>query len=286
MQPVVARELWHRLEVVNAVTYFSPESRDAAERIGLKGFWMGYFAFRAAPMGPVTPGVVEATFFNFHPERVRRAIPDAWRFVDPRDVLSARSEAAARALRRILGDDAADQLALMVLPVAQEAVALAGGDGRPLFAANREVDGLVDAVAAMWQAATTLREHRGDGHVALLTAAGLDGCEAHVLFAASEAAPVELYLESRGWTAAEWAAASARLADRGLLDGRGTISAAGQTLRDQIERATDRLAVTPYEQVGAYRVERLLSEVDPMIERIANAGEISFPNPMGLPVRR
>ena len=75
MQPVVARELWHRLEVVNAVTYFSPESRDAAERIGLKGFWMGYFAFRAAPMGPVTPGVVEATFFNFHPERVRRAIP-------------------------------------------------------------------------------------------------------------------------------------------------------------------------------------------------------------------
>lgn len=286
MQPVVARELWHRLEVINAVSYFSPESREAAAGLGLKGFWMGYFAFRAAPMGPINPGVVEATFYNFHPDRVRRAIPDAWRFVDHRDVLTARSAAAARSLRRILGDAAADQLALQILPVAQEAIALAGGDGRPLFSANREVDGLVDAVAALWQSATTLREHRGDGHVALLTAAGLDGCEAHVLFAASEAAAAEVYLESRGWLTEDWDGAAARLVDRSLLDERGSITAAGQTLRDQIERATDRLAVTPYARVGAYRVERLLSEIDPMIEQIANAGEISFPNPMGLPVRR
>ena len=75
--PALARELWHRLEVVNAVTYFSPECRDAATRLGLRGFWMGTRG-RAAPMGSVGAGVVEATFFNFHPERVRRAIPDAW----------------------------------------------------------------------------------------------------------------------------------------------------------------------------------------------------------------
>jgi hypothetical protein len=32
-------------------------------------------------------------------------------------------------------------------------------------------------VSALWQAATSLREHRGDGHVAVLTAEGLNGFE-------------------------------------------------------------------------------------------------------------
>lgn len=50
-------------------------------------------------------------------------------------------------------------------------------------------------MAALWQVATTLREHRGDGHVALLAGAALAGCEAHILFAACEGAPVELYLD-------------------------------------------------------------------------------------------
>ena len=49
--------------------------------VGLRGFWMGYpFVGRAAPLGAVGPAVVTATFFNFHPEMVRRAIPDAWLF--------------------------------------------------------------------------------------------------------------------------------------------------------------------------------------------------------------
>ena len=39
----------------------------------------------------------------------------------------------------------------------------------------------------LWQAATILREHRGDGHVAALVVAGLDGCEAHVSFVATGA---------------------------------------------------------------------------------------------------
>jgi len=29
MDPAIAREMWHRLEAVNAVTYFSPECREA-----------------------------------------------------------------------------------------------------------------------------------------------------------------------------------------------------------------------------------------------------------------
>ncbi len=78
VEPALARVIWHRLESINAVAYFCQECRDEPARLGLKGFWAGYFACRAAPMGAVETGVVEATFFNFHPRRVRRAIPDAW----------------------------------------------------------------------------------------------------------------------------------------------------------------------------------------------------------------
>jgi hypothetical protein len=45
-----------------------------------------------------------------------------------------------------------------------------------------------------------LREHRGDGHIAALQAAGLDPCEALVSFAAG-VAPEEVFA-SRGWIAA------------------------------------------------------------------------------------
>jgi hypothetical protein len=40
MDPALARSLWHRLETINAVTYFSPECREAPARLGLVGSWM------------------------------------------------------------------------------------------------------------------------------------------------------------------------------------------------------------------------------------------------------
>lgn len=286
MRPVLARELWHRLEVVNSVSYFSPECRDAATRLGLKGFWMGYFAFRAAPMGPVGPGVVDATFYNFHPDRVRRAIPDAWALADVTNIVEARSHAAASALRRILSDEDAQRLAALALPAMNEAIEHAGSEGRALFAANRDVAAPADPVAALWQAATTLREHRGDGHVALLTSAGLDGCEVHVLFTATEGAPAALYQDSRGWSQHDWAAACSRLADRGLLNELGAATTAGRRLRNDIEQQTDQLALGPYLSLDADGVQRLLAAIDPIIGEIAAAGDIIFPNPMGLPRRQ
>ena len=159
---------------------------------------------------------------------------------------------------------------------------MADGVGRPLFASNRDVAEPGDPVAALWQVATTLREHRGDGHVALLAGADLVGCEAHVLFAACEGVPAELYLQSRGWSEQDWTGAVDLLTDRGLLGGDGQSTPAGRSLRDGIERRTDELAAVPLGSIAA-QVERLLQELDPPVERIAASGEISFPNPMGLP---
>lgn len=283
MDPGLARRLWRVIEPLNAVSYFSPECREEAARLGLKGYWMGYFAFRASPLGPVPAGVVEATFYNFHPSRVRRAIPDAWSFSNVDEVLQHRSVAAAAALRRHLPDGEADRLAAEALPTLQSVIEDATPEGRPLFGANRDVDWPADPVAALWHATTTVREHRGDGHVALLAGAGLEGCEVHVLLAAAEGVAPEVYERTRGWSADDWQAAVDRLAGRGLVTAGGGITAAGRELRSEIERRTDELAVAPYAAMGEAGVESLQQLLTPAARQVMASGEILFPNPMGLP---
>jgi hypothetical protein len=276
--------MWHRLEPVNAVTYFCPETLDAMEALGLKGFWMGYFAARAAPMGRVDPAVIEATFFNFHPTvRVRRAVPDCWGYAEPAAMLSARGTAAASSLRRLLGPAAAADLASAVNPVLQSVVAHGSPAGRPLFAANRGVDVGDDPVVGLWQLATTLREHRGDGHVALLTGAGLSGVEALIVFSMSERIDPELLRQSRGWSPEEWSTAMTGLRGRGLVSDAGSLTAAGADLRADVEWRTDELAAKPYEHLSSADVDALAAQLERVARTIVSAGEIRFPNPMGLP---
>jgi hypothetical protein len=242
---------------------------------------MGYFACRAAPLGPVGPGIVEATFFNFHPEMVRRAIPDAWSCATPAAVLEARSTSAAAALRRVVPD--VEVLSAGAAPLLHRVIASASAGGRPLFAANRELVAGGTTVEDLWEAATALREHRGDGHVALLTAADIDGCEAHVLVAAIEGLDPELLRGNRGWSTAEWADAARRLADRGLLDRAGAPTDGGRGVRDELERRTDELAIAPFAALGDVELVHLLALLEDLAGPILRADEIPFPNPMGLP---
>ena len=69
-----------------------------------------------------------------------------------------------------------------------------------------------------WQASTLLREHRGDGHVAALTAVGLHGREANVLQSAAGVVPRHVFEVARDYDDAEWDNVAAVLVGRGLLD--------------------------------------------------------------------
>ncbi len=284
MEPPTARAIWQGLEHLNAVTYFAPECRDAPGALGLRGFWAGYFANRAAPMGPVPAGVVEATFFNFHPLRVRKSVPAVWGVASPQRVVESRAAAGAAALRRLLAE--ADELARDLGPLLARCIAAADGAGRVLFSANREIRLADGSVEALWQAATTLREHRGDGHVSVLVAEGLDGCEAHVLFAATADLPAELIQNSRGWSAADWVDATDRLVRRGLLDSASTPSGRGTMLRDRIEERTDELAIRAYASLSEDDVARVVHMTSRAARTIAAAALIPYPNPMGLPAPR
>jgi len=273
-----ARALWRRLEPIHAVTYFTAECRDANATVGLRGFWMGYFGTRAAPLGPVGPGVVEAAFYGFAPRMVRRAIPDAWSFAPPDRILEGRCRAAAGALRRLAPSFGDRDAAVVSL---RRVVDHAADSGRVLFAANRDLGPPDDPVENLWWLATCLREHRGDGHVAVLGAAGLDGCEAHVLFAAAAHVPNEVLRDNRGWTADEWRQATERLTRRRLLDEHG-ITNAGRALRQAIEAQTDELAGSALSVIDG-DVQGLVRALEPTARAIVGSGELPFPNPMGLP---
>jgi hypothetical protein len=276
-----AREFWKRIETLHAVTYFAEESRAAATEAGLRGFWMGYFGFRAAPLGAVTAGAVEAVFANFAPTMVRRSLPDAWHYAQPADLIMVRARSSAAALRRLWPD--IDALAHETNTTLASIAAMGAPIGRPLFSANRDIARFDDPVEQLWQHCTTLREHRGDGHVGALAAAGVDGCEAHLVLIADRRLPAELFRDSRGWSAAEWDDATVRLRARGLLHGE-ELSDAGRRLRADVEKTTDARAMEPISlALDAPAIAELIAALTPAANALAASGTLPFPNPMGLP---
>lgn len=279
MPSTLARRMWQVIEPVHALVYFTPGARTEFDAAALKGGWMGYFASRAAPMGPVPAEVVVATFFNFAPRMVRRSIPDAWTFSTPEAVLAARYRAAGGALQPLIAEADAAEAAAILRRAAEEC----RPEGRPLYAAHAALPWPDVPHLALWHGTTLLREHRGDGHVAALVAAGLDGCEAHVGAAAAGSTTKEVILAYRGWSDEEWDAAADRLRTRGWLDAEGTLTETGRAGRADIERRTDESAVDPWRAIGEDACTRLADLLQPIVGSLVEGGAIPFPNPMGLP---
>ena len=156
--------------------------------------------------------------------------------------------------------------------------------GRALFAGHTTLPQPDDPVLRLWWAATLLREHRGDGHVATLVAAGLDGLQANVLMAGTGVVTAERMQGSRSWSAEEWAAAVAALADRGLVTDDGALTDEGRALRAGIEDVTDDLAGEAWQHLGPEGTARLDALLLPMHRQVLAAGRIPAGNPMGLPL--
>jgi Helix-turn-helix family len=284
MEPTatLARRFWAAIEPIHAVVYFAPGPLEAARKTGLRGFWMSYFASRVAPLGPLPASAVEAMTYGFAPAMVARAIPDAWKFAAPRDVLDARLASAPAALREHAGEHLRGPAAELA-DLLWEGVAGCRFDGRPLAAAWAGVPRPADPVGALWLAATVLREHRGDGHVLAGVAHGLRGLDATVTFAATGAITRAAIQPTRGWSDEDWARSSRRLRARGLLDAGGRLTKTGGALRREVEDLTDRLAAGPVERLGSSGVERAIELATPASRHLMDAGVIPVPNPIGAP---
>ncbi|HEX4728647.1 MAG TPA: hypothetical protein VH298_12665, partial [Jatrophihabitans sp.] len=135
---------------------------------------------------------------------------------------------------------------------------------------------------ALWQATTVLREHRGDGHVAVLVSRQLDPIEAHLLkCAAGETDEAQLRM-ARGFDDAEWAAGRTRLSRRQLIDESGRLTDRGGAEHRAVEAATDLAAVQPWRALGAPASRRLLTLLEPMAEKVRRSGLIPQASPVGL----
>jgi hypothetical protein len=298
----MARSMWTLFEPVHAVTYFTAEARSAYEQAGLRGFWRGYFAGRAAPLGAAGPAVaaptgaasaavVAASFFNFAPAFVARAIPGVWELITPEEALRVRLAGAAEGLGRLLAGREAEAAAAAGL--LWRAIGELDFSGRVLAAANAALpvppgeDAAASSAASaaaglgrLWQAATLLREHRGDGHFAALAAADIDGCEAVVLRCCLDLRREDMQ-PVRGWTDEAWDGALSRLAARGWVGADGTLTSAGREAHEAVEDATDRAASRPWARLGPEATAEIAAALTPLARACAAA--LPFPSPIGLP---
>ena len=279
-EPKLARRLLDRFEPVHGVTYFAPEVREALDGLGYKGYWMGYFAARSAPLGQVAPEVVTAIFYNFAPTRVAKALPAAWQIAGPDQALRVRLDTAVAVLRRYgLEKDENVSTAAELLGRAARNAPLCG---RPLFAANSALPWPDDPLGALWHAATLLREHRGDTHTAVLSAAGVTGRECNVLHSASGAIPRDYIARTRDYDDEEWRLCAQQLAARGLLDDDGSLTTAGRELKDHVESTTDALSLSVLDALSDDEVETLFQSLTPITRTVVAGGDVPAMTPMAL----
>jgi hypothetical protein len=309
----MARSMWTLFEPVHAVTYFTAEARSAYEQAGLRGFWRGYFAGRAAPLGVAGPtvaaptgaggvavaaatgaasaAVVAASFFNFAPAFVARAIPGVWELITPEEALRVRLAGAAEGLGRLLAGQEAEAAAAgdllwraigeldfsgRVLAAANAALPVLPGEDVAASSASSAAAGL----GRLWQAATLLREHRGDGHFAALAAADIDGCETVVLRCCLDLRREDMQ-PVRGWTDEAWDGALSRLAARGWVGADGTLTSAGREAHAAVEDATDRAASRPWARLGPEATAEIAAALTPLA--LACAAALPYPSPIGVP---
>jgi len=259
IEPRAGRRCHNALNSLHATLYFSPDLARELGALGVKHPRAVNFAVRAAAMGPVGAGMVAATFYNYKYELVARHVPSVWSIASPEDVLAARARAADATLRRLLGEQtlASPEMA-EAARLALRATEACARSARPLYSAYADLPVPEEPHLACFHAATLLREHRGDGHLAVLMAAELDGLEAVVTHTATGKGMTPKWVSaSRGWSEEEWDAAAGRLRERGLLDADGELTEQGAALRARIEAETDRLDRAPYEHLGAAGVARL-----------------------------
>jgi hypothetical protein len=274
----VRRPFWQGIEVVHDVVYFAPDIRERFEAIGLKGWWMAYFAQRSAALGTPDAKLVTALFHGFAPRLVERALPDAWILADREEILAVRVDLARDQLSPVI-DSAA--VGTVVSELAHDLESIVGDldlAGRPLAAAHASVPQPDDPIGRLWWAASVLREYRGDSHVAILVSAGLGGAAANALAVADGRAPSHQQ-QARGWDDDEWATAFADLERRGWVDADRSITEAGRQARAQIEDATDRVSSACFDREMQARALRAETHLVDLARAVNAAGAVTFPNP-------
>ena len=265
--------MFELVEPIATVT-FSEVPTEAFLAIGMRNYWDGYFAGRAAPLGLAPAEVVHAVFYNFADGEVARHIPWVWGKTTPEEAIAGRERGSAAALWQKIGELADAPGLVRVADLATRAAVSAPTEGRVLYAGLRALDVPEEPVARLWHAATLLREHRGDGHNAALVAHGIGGTEAHVLLGSLRRNEAER--SSAGSTTYprhSWPLSSTGWRGRGLVDAAGEFTDAGRKTKERIEALTDELAAPAYDVLSADELDELVAGLEPIAAAVEAADD-------------
>ncbi len=261
----LAHRCWRALDTIHVPVYFAPEPTAAYTELGIRAR-AGYFVSRSAAMGAVSPEVTIATFYVFAPGLVRHVMTGCWEQVTPDQIQEARRRGTGQALHRVLGDPDVTE----ALELARDLCAEFEPHGRALYAAHAALPWPEDPLLALWHAASLVREHRGDTHMAALLLGGLDPVESLITGGITSGRTV-FFRQSRGWSEEEWAAGEERLRARGLLAPDGTLTDAGTALRTDIETRTVGATVGSWQRFGAERAARLHELTAPLAAAVVDS---------------
>jgi hypothetical protein len=267
----MARRMFELVEPIGAIPYSADDPNEAMFALGFTNFWDTYFAGRAAPLGLVPAEVVHALFYNFAPGEVARHIPKVWDITTPEAAIAARQAGCVKALRRILGDHVDAPAFARATDLMLDAAVSAPFEGRPMYAALRAIPTPDDVVARLFHAASLLREHRGDGHIAALMSEGVGGLEAHVLLALDLGMPAEKFGRIHHLPAAQLAAVIEGLRGRGMIGDDGWLNEEGRAVKQRVEELTDDLAAKPYERLSPGELDELMGALEPLADLLVAA---------------
>ena len=245
---VRARALGGALEPFVGQVYFSPECHSRYEALGFEPSpgdmngvarpeMISYFTSRGSLMGQAPGELVAAAFAVFNPAIVIPSVTAGWKITDAVTICAARRDGAVAQLQRIIGSN--PEGILKVRDVLIRSVAKLRPEGRPLFAGTLSQTMPDDPLTATWHLGDMLREFRGDAHTSAWISAGLDATEIGLLTELYWGLPLKTYSRTRGWSEDDYAAAIDRLESRGLIND-NTFTEAGRTVREDVERNTDR----------------------------------------------
>src|SRR5581483_932823 len=268
--PTKVHRMSELIEPIGAVT-FAEIPHQAFLALGMRNYWDGYFAGRAAPLGMAPAEVVHAVFYNFAEGEVARHIPWVWGKTTPQEAIAVRERGSAAALRQRIGQLADSPSLVRLTDLATRAALSAPTEGRALYAGLCTLDVPEEPVAKLWHAATLLREHRGDGHNVALVAHGIGGTEAHVLMALRLGMRAHEFGRLHHLPKPQLAAVLGGLRERGLVDADGWFTDAGRQTRARIEALTDELAAPAYKVLSEDELDELIAGLEPIAAAVEAA---------------
>lgn len=261
MEPVEAErrasKLLHRMSVVGF-----PQQPEFEELHDRHRFFRVYSVGRTGPAGG-GPHLAHALLALFPSGLVANAFASICEQDELERVRSAYVTACEAAGDRLYGDapDAAE--------LADRLEALVDGcdyADRPLAGAWADVPRPSGVGARIERAATVLREHRGGGHLSVLTAHGLTGPDAHLVTALWRGhEDAESAARFFGWRDGDLEESWVRLRAAGRVDDEGALTEAGRKEREAIEELTTALATTRWSALQAEDRRRLVELLDAVL---------------------